>query len=92
MQKKVSSRKEKQNPEEKNRDSKDAMTKGLQAIAYTAGAVAGLAAKTFAGQKPSKVEKSKMSQTPQRGPNEQSGKKVGSSSRKVPRAAGNKKK
>jgi len=92
MRKNVSARKGKQNPEEKNRNAKDAMTKGLQAIAYTAGAVAGLAAKTFAGQKPSKVEKSQMSQTPQRGPNEQSGKKVGSRSRTVPRAAGNKKK
>ena len=43
MRKNVSARKGKQNHEEKNRDSKDAMTKGLQAIAYTAGAVAGLA-------------------------------------------------
>ena len=92
MQKKVSARKEKQNPEEKNRDSKDAMTKGLQAIAYTAGAVAGLASKTFTSQKPRKAEKSPMSRTSQHDPNPQSGKTVGSRSRTAPRAAGNKKK
>src|SRR5438876_1094603 len=52
MRKNLSARKGKQHPEEKNKDSKDAMTKGLQAIAYTAGAVAGLASKTFAGREP----------------------------------------
>ena len=92
MRKKVSAGKGKQHPEEKNRDSKDAMTKGLQAIAYTAGAVAGLAAKTFAGQKPLETEKSQMSRTSQHDANEQSGKTVGSRSRTVPRSAGNKKK
>jgi hypothetical protein len=92
MRKNVSPRKGKQNPEEKNRDSKDAMTKGLQAIAYTAGAVAGLASKTFAGRDPRKAEKSQMPRKAQRDPNDKSGKTAGSRSRTVSRTAGSKKK
>ena len=92
MRKNVSPRKGKQNPEEKNRDSKDAMTKGLQAIAYTAGAVAGLASKTFAGREPPKVEKSPRPQKAQDHPNDKSGKTVESRSRTVPRTADSKKK
>lgn len=92
MRKNVSARKGKQHPEKKNRDSQDAMTKGLQAIAYTAGAVAGLASKTFAGREPRKVEKSQMPRKSQHDPNDKSGKTVGSRSRTVPRTAGSKKK
>jgi hypothetical protein len=92
MRKNVSGRKGKQHPEEKNKDSKDAMTKGLQAIAYTAGAVAGLASKTFAGREPRKVEKSHMPQKAQPDPNDKSSKTVGSRSRTVSRTAGRKKK
>jgi hypothetical protein len=92
MRKNVSPRKGKQNPEEKNRDSKDAMTKGLQAIAYTAGAVAGLASKTFAGREPRKAEKSQMPRKSQHDPNDKSGKTAESRSRTVPRTAGSKKK
>ena len=92
MRKNLSARKGKQHPEEKNKDSKDAMTKGLQAIAYTAGAVAGLASKTFAGREPRKVEKSQMAGKSQHDPNDKSGKTVGSRSRTVRRTASNKKK
>jgi len=92
MGKDLSARKGKQNPEEKNRDSKDAMTKGLEAIAYTAGAVAGLASKTFAGREPRKVEKSQMPRKAHRDSNDKSGKTAGSRSRTVSRSAGSKKK
>ena len=78
MGKDVSARKRKQNPAEKNRDSKDAMTKGLEAIAYTAGAVAGLASKTFAGREPRKEEKSQMPRKSQHGPTNKLGKTAGS--------------
>jgi len=92
MRKNVSARKRKQHPEEKTRDSKDAMTKGLEAIAYTAGAVAGLASKTFAGREPRKVEKSPRPRKAQDHPNDKSGKTAESRSRTVPRTAGSKKK
>jgi hypothetical protein len=91
MGKDVSARKRKQNPAEKNRDSKDAMTKGLEALAYTAGAVAGLASKTFAGREPRKEEKSQMPRKSQHDPNKP-GKAAGSRSRTVSRSAGSKKK
>ena len=92
MRKKVSARKRKQPPEEKNRNSQDAMTKGLQAIAYTAGAVAGLASKTFAGRESRRVEKSQMPRKAQLDPNDKSGKTVGSRPRTVSRSTGSKKK
>jgi hypothetical protein len=92
MRKNLSARKGKPHPEEKNKDSKDAMTKGLQAIGYTAGAVAGLASKTFAGREPRKVEKSPRPRKAQDNPNAKSGKTVESRSRTVPRTAGSKKK
>ena len=92
MGKDVSARKRKQHPEEKNRDSKDAMTRGLEAIAYTAGAVAGLASKTFAGREPRNVEKSQMPRKTQHDSNDKSGKTVGSRSRTVSQTAGSKKK
>jgi hypothetical protein len=88
---KNSARKGKQNPQEKKKDSKDAMTRGLQAIAYTAGAVAGLASKTFAGQEPRKAEKSQMRRKSQHDPNNKPGKTAGSRSRTVSRSAGSKK-
>ena len=92
MGKDVSARKRKQNPAEKNRDSKDAMTKGLEAIAYTAGAVAGLASKTFAGRKPRKEEKSQLPRKSQPARKNKPGKTAGSRSRTVSRSAGSKKK
>jgi hypothetical protein len=92
MGKDVSARKRKQNAVEKNRDSKDAVTKGLEAIAYTAGAVAGLASKTFAGREPRKEEKSQMPRKSQHAPNNKPGKTAGSRSRTVSRPAGSKKK
>ena len=92
MGKDVSARKRKQNAAEKNRDSKDAVTKGLEAIAYTAGAVAGLASKTFAGREPRKEEKSQMPRKSQHAPNNKPGKTAGSRSHTVSRPAGSKKK
>jgi len=92
MQKDVSARKRKQTPAEKNRNSKDAMTKGLEAIAYTAGAVAGLASKTFAGREPRKEEKSQIRRKSQRAPIDKPGKPAGSRSRTVSRPSGSKKK
>ena len=92
MRKNISARKEKRKSKEKKGDSKDAMTKGLQAIAYTAGAVAGLASKTFAGREPRKAEKSQIPRKSQHDPNVKSGKTVVSRSRTVPRTAGSKKK
>jgi len=92
MRKNVSARKEKQHPEEKTMDSKDAMTKGLEAIAYTAGAVAGLASKTFAGREPRKEDKSPIPPKLQENPKDKSGKTVGSRSRTVSKTAGSKKK
>ena len=88
---KNSARKGKQNPQEKKKDSKDAMTRSLQAIAYTAGAVAGLASKTFAGREPPKVEKSPRPRKAQDHPNDKSGKTAGSRSRTVSRSVGSKK-
>ena len=88
---KNSARKGKQNPQEKKKDSKDAMTRSLQAIAYTAGAVAGLASKTFAGQGPRKAEKSQMRRKSQHDPNNKPGKTAESRSRTVSRSAGSKK-
>jgi hypothetical protein len=92
MPKDVSARTGKQNPQEKNRDSKDAMTKGLQAIAYTAGAVAGLASKTFAGRESRKEEKSPIPPKLQEDRNHTPGKTAGSRSRKVSPTAGSKRK
>ena len=92
MRKNVSAQEGKQHPDEKNKDPQDAMTKGLQAIAFTAGAVAGLASKTFAGREPRKAEKSQLPRKAKHDPNVKSGKTVGSRSRKVPRTAGSKKK
>jgi len=91
MRKDVSARKRKQHPEEKNRDSKDAMTKGLEAIAYTAGAVAGLASKTFAGREPRKEDKSPIPPKFE-DPKDKSSKTVGSRSRTASKTAGSKKK
>jgi hypothetical protein len=91
MEKDVSARKRKQNPAEKTRGSKDAMTKGLEAIAYTAGAVAGLTSKTFAGREPRKEEKSQMPRKSQHAPSDKPGKTAGDS-RTVSRPAGSKKK
>jgi hypothetical protein len=68
------------------------MTKGLEAIAYTAGAVAGLASKTFAGREPRKEEKSQMPRKSQHDPNNKPGKTAGSRSRTVSRTAGSNKK
>ena len=92
MGKDVSARKRKQNPAEKNRNSKDAVTKGLEAIAYTAGAVAELASKTFAGREPRKEEKPQMPRKSHHAPNNKPGKTAGSRSRTVSRSAGSKKK